>query len=100
MDKVLFVLCALILAATPAEGANGVDATPRKGELRIPRDKGVPAPHPGMDERRREGESASTGASAPERRSGTDLGFEAEKEEEAWLKERRTAPLKPRREGR
>ena len=100
MDRILFVVCALILAATPAQGANGVEATPRKDELRIPRDKGIQAPRPRMDERRRDGENASTGASAPERRGGTDLGFEAEKEEEAWQKERRTAPLKARPEGR
>lgn len=87
MDRVLFLLCCAVLAGAPAQGQ----------DRDVPRQKAV-----GKDDRvrpappLREREQASTGASAPERRGGTDLGFEAEKEEEEFLKKKRTAPLKGR----
>jgi hypothetical protein len=88
MDKLLFLVCAVVLAATPAQGTGGSDAPKRKAEAA----KGAPtAPAP-----QRERDSASTGSSTPERRRGTDLGYEAEKEEDEFLKKKRTAPLKAR----
>jgi hypothetical protein len=94
MDRVLFFLCALVLAATPAQAGNGVEGKPERPVVRPPAPREVPLPQPRVEVR--EEDNASTGPSAPERRSGTDLGFEAEKEEEAWQKRRRTAPLKGR----
>jgi hypothetical protein len=93
MDKLLFLLCGLLVAMTPANG-QGID-TSRKPDARIPEEDAGKRSPPGRtpDASR---ESASTGASAPQRRGGTDLGFEAEKEEEEFLKKRRTAPLKGR----
>lgn len=97
MDRALFLLCVLILAATPAHGGNRVDPGQRAEGLELPKpDDGkagrLVRPRPELPD------NASTGASsAPERRGGTDLGYEAEKEEEAWLKKQRTtAPLKGR----
>lgn len=85
MDKLLFLACAVILAATPAQETYA--SGPEKKTAKSPRVG--PAPQ-------RERDSASTGSSTPERRRGTDLGYEAEKEEEAFLKKKRTAPLKAR----
>ncbi len=92
MDRLPLLLCALMIAATPAWSGNGTDGSGRSPELRLPADKHDKA----RPARQRERDNASTGASAPERRGGTDLGFEAEKEEEAFLKKKRTAPLKGR----
>ena len=115
MDRLLFIFCCMVLAATPAGaasdeakaragvnasvdggaslGGTGIANTPRGPGLRVP-DEGqgrirIPLGRPRNDD-------ASAGASSPERRSGTDLGFEAEKEEEEFLKKQRTAPLKPK----
>jgi hypothetical protein len=89
MDKLLFLVCAVVLAATPAQGTGGSDAPTKKAEAAKGARTG-PAPQ-------RERDSGSTGSSStPERRRGTDLGYEAEKEEEAFLKKKRTAPLKAR----
>lgn len=88
MDRLLFLLCCIVLAATPAQGRES-NRVPEKPGAR--KDDATTRPAP-----RRDRENASTGASAPERRGGTDLGFEAEKEEEAFLKKKRTAPLKGR----
>ena len=95
MDKLLFTLCLLVLAATPTGasdlGGKGIDTTQRRPGLRLPEeDKGTLRIPLG---KQRE-ENATAGAGAPERRRGTDLGYEAEKEEEAFLKKQRTAPLK------
>ena len=97
MERILFYLCVLLLAATPAEAGNGLDAAGRPEGRTLPKpDDGkagrLVRPQPELPD------DASAGASsAPERRGGTDLGYEAEKEEEAWLKKRRTtAPLKGR----
>ena len=88
MDKLLFAVCAVVLAATPVQATDSGDGSRKKAEAaQSPR--AGPAPQ-------RERDSASTGSSTPERRRGTDLGYEAEKEEEAFLKKKRTAPLKPR----
>lgn len=88
MDKLLFAVCAAVLAATPVQGTDGSNAPNKKAEAA----KGArTGPEP-----QRERDSASTGSSTPERRRGTDLGYEAEKEEEAFLKKKRTAPLKAR----
>jgi hypothetical protein len=132
MDKLLFFVCALALAATPAHaagdeakaragvnasteggaslGGTGIDtqakrpglrsadedekerAAQERGKLRVPIGRGDrdPAKPPTAGA----AGSASTGASAPERRGGTDLGYEAEKEEEEFQKKKRTAPLR------
>ncbi len=88
MDKLLFLVCAVVLAATPAQGTHGSNALKSKAEAAKGARAG-PAPQ-------RERDSASTGSSTPERRRGTDLGYEAEKEEEAFLRKKRSAPLKAR----
>ena len=95
MDKLLFILCFLVLAATPAGasdlGGKGIDTTQRRPGLRVPdEDRGTLRIPLG----KQRDENASAGTSAPERRRGTDLGYEAEKEEEAFQKKQRTAPLK------
>lgn len=88
MDKLLFAVCAVVLAATPVQGTDSSNGPKKKAEAaKSPRAGTAP---------QRERDSASTGSSAPERRRGTDLGYEAEKEEEAFLKKKRTAPLKAR----
>lgn len=94
MVRLLFVLCAALPAATPAGAGAGIEGKPEKPAIRPTLPREAPIPRPRVE--RRAPESASTGAGAPERRGGTDLGFEAEKEEEAWQKQRRTAPLKDR----
>lgn len=96
MERILFFLCVLLLAATPAGAGNGL-APPASGR---PEARAVPKPDEGKPGRLvrpqpDRPDNASGGASsAPERRGGTDLGYEAEKEEEAWLKkERKAAPF-------
>lgn len=99
MEKILLILCWALLAATPVgasgPGGSGIDSAARGPGLRTPEDDQgklrIPLGKP------RE-ESASSGASAAAQRPrGTDLGYEAEKEEEEFLKKQRTAPLKGRR---
>lgn len=92
MDRRLGFICVLALAATSAEAGPGSERKREPPEIRPPAPQEVPIPRPRVAPRAPE--SASTGASTPQRRDATDLGFEAEKEEEAWLKRRRTAPLK------
>jgi hypothetical protein len=91
-----FLVCAVVLSATPAQGGSGTDPNARSPVLKAPAEEPgrarEPLPRPRADPR----DNASTGASTPERRGGTDLGYEAEKEEEAFLKKKRTAPLKAR----
>lgn len=93
MERILFFLCALLLAATAAGAGNGPDAAKRRegSAVRKPDDGNGRLVRPQPDRP----DNASGGASsAPERRGGTDLGYEAEKEEEAWLKkERKAAPF-------
>ena len=87
MARLLLLLCCAVLAATPARAAEREPGPAKPAAEKDP--KGRPA-------QQRDRESASAGASSPERRGGTDLGFEAEKEEEEFLKKKRTAPLKRR----
>jgi hypothetical protein len=88
MARVLLTLCCVLLAAPAVQGAERDRAPGKAAAEKDP--KGRTA------QQHRDRDSASTGASSPERRGGTDLGFEAEKEEEELLKKKRTAPLKGR----
>jgi hypothetical protein len=85
--RLLLSLCCALLAAAPTHGAERDRAPGKPAAEKDPR---------GRAAQERDRDSASTGASSPERRGGTDLGFEAEKEEEELLKKKRTAPLKGR----
>lgn len=90
MGRLLFFLCAFLLAATPAQGGNGIDPERRPQGLTVPTpDGGRPGrlvrPRPELP-----GNASAGASSAPERRGGTDLGYEAEKEEEEFLRKRRT----------
>lgn len=96
MDKLLFVVCAAVLAATPAQGTSEADGKPPRPGLTPPEESRERAPDPARRPRADSRDNASTGASSPERRRGTDLGYEAEKEEEEFLKKKRIAPLKAR----
>jgi hypothetical protein len=88
MVRLPALLCAALLAGASVQ-AEERDRPPGKPAVEKTDSRERMSPQ-------RERDSASTGASAPERRGGTDLGFEAEKEEEAFLKKKRTAPLKGR----
>jgi hypothetical protein len=86
--RLLFAfLCCALLATASAHGAERDRAPGKPAAEKDPK---------GRAAQERDRDSASTGASSPERRGGTDLGFEAEKEEEELLKKKRTAPLKGR----
>jgi hypothetical protein len=90
---VFFAVCSLALAlALPAQAAG--DDPAQASRQKAERDKArqtkekIPAQRKDPEAR----ESASTGASVAPKAEGTDLGVEAEKEDEEFRKKERSSP--------